>query len=377
MLKVCNVISDKNIGGAGKCILTFLKYYSTDKIDLTIIIPKDSLLKPKIEELGGKYIEIDGLADKSFDLSSIGKLRKIFKQIKPDIIHTHAAMSAKIAGKLYGKAKIIYTRHSVFQPSKFISRGLGKKINGFINNYLADRIIAVAQAAKDNLTCTGIKNSKIIVIKNGVEPLYKYNDSERETARLTYGITKDDVLMGIAARLTEVKGHIYILEALRKLIDDGLNVKLIIAGKGEYEQKIKDKINQLNLDKYVIMAGFIDDVEKFMNIIDINVNASFGTEATSLSLLEGLSVGVPSVVSDFGGNPGVVYDGINGLIFETKNSDMMYQKIKSILFDKQYFEKLQKGAYEVYNKEFRAEIMTEKTENVYFEITGGKCNEKK
>ncbi len=377
MLKVCNVISDKNIGGAGKCILTFLKYYSTDKIDLTIIIPKDSLLKPKIEELGGKYIEIDGLADKSLDFSSIGKLKKIFKELKPDIIHTHAAMSAKIAGKLYRKAKIIYTRHSVFEPSKLISKGLGKKINGFVNNYLSDRIIAVAEAAKSNLTCTGIKDNKITVIKNGVEPLRKYNFEERNSARLLYGIQEEETLLGIAARLTEVKGHIYILEALRKLIEDGLNVKLIIAGKGEYEQQIKNKISELNLTDYVIMAGFIDDVEKFMNIIDINVNASFGTEATSLSLLEGLSIGVPCVVSDFGGNPGVVYEDVNGFLFESKNSHMMYKKIKALISDKNHFEKLQNGAYETFKKEFEANIMTGKIEKVYFDVAGGKYNEKK
>ena len=122
MINAVNIISDKNIGGAGKCILTFLKYYSKDKINLTIILPKGSLLIPKIKELGGTYIEIDGLADKSLDFGCIDKLRRIFIQLKPDIIHTHAAMSAKIAGKLYGKARIIYTRHSVFEPSPVISR---------------------------------------------------------------------------------------------------------------------------------------------------------------------------------------------------------------------------------------------------------------
>lgn len=60
-------------------------------------------------------------------------------------------MSGRIAGKQCGK-KVVYTRHSVFPVSSKISKGIGKKINGLINMYYADDIIAVAEAAKENLT---------------------------------------------------------------------------------------------------------------------------------------------------------------------------------------------------------------------------------
>ena len=120
MIKVVNVISDANIGGAGKCILTFLKHYDKKKFDVTVVVPSKSLLIPEIKALGEKYIEVDGICNKSLDLKSIKALRKVFADIKPDIVHAHAAMSARIAAK-FSKAKIIYTRHSVFEPSKTIS----------------------------------------------------------------------------------------------------------------------------------------------------------------------------------------------------------------------------------------------------------------
>ena len=260
MIKAINVISDTNIGGAGKCVLTFLKYYSRDKIDLIIVIPTGSLLKPEIEKLGGKFIEIDGIADKSLDFKAVGKLLKIFKEQKPDIIHCHAAMSARIAGKLYKKAKIVYTRHSVFEPSAAISKGVGKVINGFVNNSTADKIIAVAEAAKDNIVKTGVNPGKIVVIQNGVEPLKNLSGEEIQKIRDGYNISENDFVLGIAARLNEVKGHIYILEALKKLVDDNVNAKLIIAGTGDYENKIREKIKELSLEKNVVMAGFIKDL---------------------------------------------------------------------------------------------------------------------
>lgn len=363
VIKVLNVISDTNIGGAGKCVLTFLKYYSKDEFDLAVVIPKNSLLKPEIEKLGARCIEVDALADKSLDFKAVSRLLKIFKAEKPDVIHCHAAMSARIAGRLYKRAKIVYTRHSVFEPSPTISRGIGKKINGFVNNATADRIIAVADAAKDNLTKTGVSDKKIIVIQNGVEPLKPLPESEKQKIRSEYGVGENDFILGIAARLNEVKGHIYILEALKMLIDDGItNAKLIIAGTGDYEDTIRRKIAELNLGENVVMAGFVKDVSGFMNILSVSVNASFGTEATSLALLEGMSLGVPAVVSDFGGNPGVIEEGVNGYLFESKNSRQMYEKLKLAL---QNGIALKDMCKKVFEERFRAEIMTEKIQQVY------------
>ena len=71
MIKVVNVTSDANIGGAGKCILTFLKHYDRKKYDLTVIVPPKSLLIPEIKALGGKYIEVEGISDKSLDINGI------------------------------------------------------------------------------------------------------------------------------------------------------------------------------------------------------------------------------------------------------------------------------------------------------------------
>lgn len=371
MIKVLNVISDTNIGGAGKCVLTFLKYYDKNKFDVTVVVPKGSLLIPMIEELDGKYIEIDGIADKSLDFSAIGKLKKIFLREQPHIIHCHASMSARIAARLYKlgkKAKIVYTRHSVFEPSKTISKGLGKAVNGFVNNITADRIIAVADAAKDNIVKTGVNPNKIIVIQNGVEPLKTLDEQEILKLKSKYNV-EDECLLGIVARLNEVKGHTYILEAIKMLKDEGIKVKLLIAGTGDWEQKIREKAQELDIVHEIIMAGFITDVTGIMNLIDVNMNASFGTEATSLSLLEGMSIGTPCIVSDFGGNPGVVTHGENGLMFKTKDSYDMYEKIKYFITEPGVKEKLSENAKKVFDKKFKAEIMTRNIEKVYMSMT--------
>ena len=317
-IKVIEVSSDTNIGGAGKCLLTLLENFDYNTFDVKVVLPKNSLLKPHIDKMNIPVIEVDGIADKSLDFAAVKELRMIFKCESPDIVHTHASMSARIAAKQAG-AKVVYTRHSVFEPSKKISRGIGKVINGMINNHYADSIIAVAEAAKDNLTDTGVKESKIKVILNGVDGLTPVSTDEKRIIKERFNLPDGYKAVSIVARLEDIKGHDYFIEAADRLLQKGIKARFYIAGTGSYENHLKEKVKNMNRQEQIIFTGFISDVDKLMSITDVQANASFGTEATSLALLEGMSLGIPAVVSDFGGNPGVIKNGQNGYIVPKQN----------------------------------------------------------
>jgi len=367
MLKVMQVSSDTNIGGAGKCILTFLKFFDRENFDIPVVLPQGSLLKEGCEALGAKVIEIDAMRDKSFDVKAIKELVRVFKAEKPDIVHAHASMSAKIAAKLCG-IKVVYTRHSVFEPSPKISKGLGKILSGFANNSTADKIIAVAEAAKDNLLKTGVDEKKIIVLLNGVEPLNKLSEEERNKAREKFGISADETVISIVARLNPVKGHKYFVEAAQRIKEKGLKAKFLIAGTGEAEKSIKEQIKSLGLEDTVVMLGFLNNVSELMNITDIQANCSFGTEATSLSLLEGMSLGVPAVVTEFGGNPGVIKNGRNGFLVPINDSCALAEKIAELIEDKELYKKMQEESLLIYKEKFTAEVYARNIESVYAQI---------
>lgn len=366
-IKIIEVSSDTNIGGAGKCLLTLLENFDYNKFDVKVVLPKNSLLKPHIDKLGIQVIETDGIADKSLDMSAVKTLKAIFKREKPDIVHTHASMSARIAARAAG-AKVVYTRHSVFPPSKRISRGIGKVINGMINNYYADAIIAVAEAAKENLTDTGVKDSKIRVILNGVEGLSPVSSDEKRIIKERFNLPDGYKAVSIVARLEDIKGHDYFIEAADKLLKKGIKARFYIAGTGSYEQHLKDKVKKLAREEQIIFTGFISDVDKLMSITDVQANASFGTEATSLALLEGMSLGIPAVVSDFGGNPGVIKNGENGFIVPKKDAAALAQKLETLLTDKVVYEKQSESAKRIFGEKFTAAAMTLRTEELYLEL---------
>ncbi|MEG2583786.1 MAG: glycosyltransferase family 4 protein [Oscillospiraceae bacterium] len=367
MINVVEVSSDSNIGGAGKCILTLLKTYDREKFNISVVLPRNSLLKPEVEALKVKVFEIDNLAEKSLSRKAVWRLRHLFNYLMPDIVHTHASMSARIAAKLCG-IKVVYTRHSVFEPPKRISSGIGKLLNGFINNHTADRIIAVAEAAKENLVKTGVKADKIQVILNGVDALTPYTEEQIKKVKAEYGIGDGQKVAAIVARLNVVKGHKYFVEAARIIRDHEIDAKFLIAGTGEVEEELKKQISDYELEDVVIMLGFLEDVEPLMNILDVQVNCSFGTEATSLSLLEGMSLGKPAVVTEFGGNPGVIEDGKNGYLLPIHNPDDMAVKIEELFTDQQLYNTMKNNCTRIYNKKFTSKVNTRNIENVYIEL---------
>lgn len=365
--KIIEVSSDTNIGGAGKCLITLLENFDYDSFDVKVILPPNSLLKPHIDKLGIEVIEVEGIAEKSLSLSSIRRLYNIFKPEKPDIVHTHASMSARIAARHAG-AKVVYTRHSVFPQPAYLTSFPGKQINGLFNNYYSDGIIAVAEAAKENLTDTGVDPSRVRVVLNGVDALKELSDAEKKDSRERFGVAAGERVISIVARLEDIKGHDYFIEAADMLLSDGIKAKFFIAGTGSYEEELKRKVKRLDREGDIIFTGFLTDVDKLLGITDIQVNASYGTEATSLALLEGMSIGVPAVVSDFGGNPGVIKNKENGYVVSKQNSAALMLAIKRLLEDAELYRAMSERSREIFNQTFTAAAMTRRTENLYKEL---------
>ena len=364
MIRVVNIISDTNIGGAGRCVLNFLKYYDRAQFDVRVILPRNSLLKPEVEKLDTPVIEVDGISDKSLDWGAIGTLKKLIRGESAQVVHTHGSMSGRIAGRLAG-ARVIYTRHSVFPVSPRLSRQPGRFLNGRINEFFADEIIAVAEAARDNLTDSGIRPERVTVILNGVEPVTPLTGQALEEARRRFGVSEGDFPVGILARLEEVKGHRYLIQAMDILKRQGRPVRLLIAGAGGCEQALKAQVRELGLEDVVLFPGFVRDVPALLSVLKLQANASFGTEATSLALLEGMSLGLPSVVTDYGGNPGVIQEGENGFLVPTHDAAALADRIARLMDDPALYQRLSAGAWEIYRQKFTVEQYARSIEAVY------------
>lgn len=367
MIKVLNVLTDTNIGGAGRIIVQYLRCFDRERFDVVNVLPSGSALIPLIEDAGYRIIETKYGHDRSFERGAVGELCRIIKAEKPDIVHTHSSFAGKMAAYLCGVKSRIYTRHCVFDMPKKLTTFPGKQINGFVNNTLSTAIVAVANAAADNLTETGVDARKITVIVNGVEPMPEADAAARTAFRHSLGIADDDFVCLISARLEVYKGHSYLLDTA-KLISDSVSdrrVRFIIMGDGAERSALEKKAEELGVSENVMFTGFVKNVADYYNIADLSLNCSWGTEASSLALAEGMSLGKPAVVTDFGGNPYMITSGVNGIVVPKKDSAAMADAISDIVRSPELYEKLSRGARSEYSAKFTSDVMTRKLEALY------------
>lgn len=363
MIKVIQVITDTNIGGAGIWLLNFLKTYNRSDIGMTVVLPKKSMLKEKIEALEVRVIEAEGIADSSFSVSGIKNLSEIFKRENPDIVHTHASLSARIAAKM-NKIPVVHTRHCLEAPKKHLK----KAIYGFVNNSLSDRVIGVSEAVCKNLAADGIEESKLRMIYNGIFPLREISEEEKAETRKKYKIPENRVVVGMVARLEPVKNHFMFLEAAKVAATVCPEAVFVIVGTGSLENELRERAKANGIENKVIFTGYISDVNDIMNVIDIHVLTS-EKEALSISLIEAMSLAKPVVATNSGGPAEVVADKISGVLVapgDAVNLTMgMVRFIQRPDFRKSAGEAGRKLVYE----KFLAEDMAKKIENIYKELS--------
>ena len=365
-MRIVEAISDMNIGGAGRLLVERLNGMRGGSDEIFVLIPKGSELAPRVEESGARVIEIDGCRDRSLDLRGIFVIRDILREIKPDVINAHGAMSARIAAYLSGVPVRIYTRHCTY-PVPLLLRVLPIKwLIGRMNFALSPHAIAVADAAARDLEITGYPRDRIRVIINGVGGLRRYSESKRKSVRAEYGLTGHFVV-GICARVEKCKDHETFLRAAKLLSADD-RYRFVIVGGGSRLDAMRSLADRMGISDRVIFTGFSDDVERWFNCFDLNVNCSVGTETSSLALSEGMSIGVPAVASSYGGNPYMVKHGENGFIYKMRDAEDLAARVAQIAEDRDLYIKMSDAAYQRFATELNSAKMTAETLSFYREL---------
>ena len=147
-MKILHVLTDRNIGGAGRWLLYYLKYHNREKFAVKVVLPHDSLLVAAVQALDVPVLAMEEMEDKSFDRKAFKALAKIFRAEKPDIVHTHASMTARMAARRARVPYIFNTKHCM----EGAPGGLAKKIlRREINAVFSDKIIAVSKAVRRSM----------------------------------------------------------------------------------------------------------------------------------------------------------------------------------------------------------------------------------
>ena len=298
-------------------------------------------------------------------------MRDLVDEFQPDIIHCHGGR-ANLMGAIVRRSRRVPVVTTVHSDYKLDYLGNPFKQHTFgAANAVALRFLDFYQPVADRMARTlierGFDPERIVKIYNGMEFKRPEGNFDRASyLRESYGveIDADDVLCGIAARLTAVKDIATTVRAFAEALQEAPRLRLFIAGDGEDEEMLKKLCAQLGVAARVTFCGWVSPVEPFFRAMDINLLSSV-SETFPYSILEGICAGCATICSDVGGMPELIDTGENGYIFPVGDHKQLARYMVRLANDAKLRHTFAEALYEKASRDFSKDKMCERQEANY------------
>ena len=380
-MKICHVITRMIIGGAQENTLYTLRGHIENGHDAVLVHgktigPEGNLLeKIKIPKLRTVYIdhlrrEISPL----HDFLAFRDLKQFFINEKFDVVHTHSSKAGVIARIAANRAKVPLIVHTVHGPSFHQYQQFWKNWLYIFTERMASKFgdcsFAVAKAMADQYIEKKIDSpDRFQTIYSGME-LENYLNGKRDEKLLTeLGLDPSAPVVGKIARLFELKGFEFLIQAAPKIISSVPNVQFLIVGDGDLRISIEEEIRTLGLSKYFFFTGLIEpmEVHRYMAIMDIVVHLSL-REGLPRSIVQALASGKPAIGFSLDGTPEVIQNNITGVLCKARDSTSVAMNVIRLLQHPELAESMGIRGRESVKKTWDWRYMVSEIEQKYKEL---------
>lgn len=349
-------------GGVEQFIYSFSDYLKKEiNVNFIVLLFNKGLLYEKLKEAKIEtYIISSGF---KYNIGVIRQIIKLFKEKEINVVHTHGYKSnilCSIAGKVCN-AKIIKTEHGKQEPSKglgFFKMSLNHYLDRFFTKYLVDGIVFVSRDIQ-NFFNKAYSKSKQWVIYNGIAPIEVVGNKD-------IGLDSRYFNIGIIGRISEVKGHIYLLKAVKSL-EHIENIRLYIFGEGPLRKVCEDYCNANGLSNKVYFMGFKKDIHAYMKELNLLVMPSLH-EGLPYTLLEAMYLKVPIIATNVGGIKEILVNNVDALLITPADEVKLANSIRCLYQDVETRKRFINNAYKNVAKLFLIEKMIPEYLNVYINI---------
>lgn len=268
------------------------------------------------------------------DAAAFMAIRKVIRDRRPRIVHTHMAKAGAI-GRLAARGddiRTVHTFHGHVLEGYFSS--LVERAFVRTERYLAarsDALIAVSDEVRDALLDLGIGSpERFHVIPLGLElDRFLQIENRAGTFRRDLGVSDRTPLVAVLGRVTRIKDHATLLRSIAALSD----VHLAVLGDGDKRTEVEQMARDLGINQRVHFVGWRRDLEAVFADVDAVALTSLN-EGTPVSLIEASASARPVVATDVGGVRSVVEEGVTGFLVPVRDHAAVTDAIRR-LFDDQ------------------------------------------
>lgn len=307
---ILHLIETGGPGGAEQMLLRLADEYGRRGLSQLVCLRKDGWLAGEVRRRS-LPLEIRPL-DRFPDLNWFRELRLIAAKYGVTAIHAHEfAMNVRAA--LLGKLLTVPTVATVHGKGYYcdtLVRRLAYRATSRIST-----LVAVSDDIRDHLVSgVGVAPQLVLVVPNGVDcDHFRFDAEKRRMMRGHLGVSEDLLLLGTVGSYYPVKGHRFLIEAVKQLSALAPFVRLVMAGQGPLADALRQQATDSGVGELVQVVGYVEDTPAFLSALDIFVMPSL-SEGLPLALLEAAVNGRCIVATDVGGIPEIVKDGECGVI---------------------------------------------------------------
>jgi L-malate glycosyltransferase len=373
-LKVMWLIKGLGSGGAEKLLEYSLPYVNRNafQYQVTYFLPRKNVLVPQFERAG---IPVHCLGiNRPYDLRAIWRLFCLLRREKVDVLHIHSpypAILGRIAARFARVRAVIYTEHNILERFHPLT-----KLGNVLTYPLNDAMIAISDAVSHSMKrWKTARGRRIDTIHNAIDfSAIEALRVDPKAVRAELGINDHNLVVGNVAHIQPQKGHAYLIQAARLVLEQYPDVTFVIVGGEKFPGgigELEKLAERLSIRDKVIFTGFRNDALRLMASFDIFVLPSVW-EGFGIVLLEAMASGKPVIGTAVGGIPEVIEEGVNGYLVEPRNPQQIAAKIMHLLKNEALRNQMGEKGKQMVRDKYDVRDMVKSIENLYISVLNGK-----
>jgi glycosyltransferase involved in cell wall biosynthesis len=373
-IRVVRVIARMNVGGPALQVSALTTGLPTDRFEQHLLV--GSVDKDEADYLDLRAPEVHAVRVAGLgrspnplsDLRALREIRRVIRDVKPHIVHTHTAKAGVLGRAAAGTSEVparVHTfhghlLHGYFSPAitkavVVTERALAKRTT---------KLVAVGAKVRDELLAAGIgRPDQYVVVPPGVElpPA-----PSRADARAQLGLPEGAPVIAFVARLTRVKRPDRLADVARRVVAARPDAVFIVAGEGDLLDELRSDV--AGLGDRVRFLGWRRDVETVYAASDLVVLTS-DNEGMPVSLIEAASVGCPAVTTAVGSAHEVVIDGKTGFVVD-RDAAQLAEAVVRVVEDATLRDELGRAAAQHAHEHFSRARLIDDTAALYEQLAG-------
>lgn len=299
------------------------------------------------------------------DLKLAFSIREFIKRNRIDVIHCHGYKS-NFYGLLASRGEV----PSVTTNHNWLTTHWKLKTYCFLDSLwirFFDRIVAVSNEVKKDMLRYKIPEAKIRVVDNGIALERFAKPVETNIMKNQLGLDEKIRIIGTIGSLVIEKGHIYLLEAARQILDVVKDLKFLIIGDGPLRKALEEKSEELGIKKDIIFMGQRKDIPELLMAMDVFVLPSI-KEGLPIALLEAMASKRPVIATRIGAIPNVIENEDIGVLVEPKDITGLRDAIMNLLNDPGRMNLLARKGFDRVCRDFSSDEMAKNYLKLYNEL---------